>query len=79
MLRKSHSDWSHKQIVAIREIKQKMQNLPLLQIPSDKKRNLQTDASDKHWGSVFLEEGKDQKRKFKDSLNLTTTQHSKSF
>ncbi len=39
-----------------------MQTLPPLQIPSDGKRILQTDASDKYWGAVLLEEDTHGKR-----------------
>ncbi|KAG8477722.1 hypothetical protein CXB51_027570 [Gossypium anomalum] len=48
--------WTEKQTKAIQKIKQIAQEVPPLQIPSDGKRILQTDASDKYWGAVLLEE-----------------------
>ena len=50
---KSHS-WTSLQTEAIRQLKKKMTSLPTLQIPSDGKRILQTDASDQHWGAILL-------------------------
>ncbi|KAK8516554.1 hypothetical protein V6N12_038794 [Hibiscus sabdariffa] len=49
-------DLSKKQTMAVRVLKEKLQQLPPLQIPSDEKRILQTDASDKYWGAILFEE-----------------------
>ncbi|KAG8493395.1 hypothetical protein CXB51_010802 [Gossypium anomalum] len=56
MLKKNPPPWTEKQTKAIQKIKQIAQEVPPLQIPSDGKRILQTDASDKYWGAVLLEE-----------------------
>ncbi|KAK9043368.1 hypothetical protein V6N11_071713 [Hibiscus sabdariffa] len=53
--------WSTAQSKAIKTLKEILQQLPPLQIPSDGKRILQTDASDKYWGAILFEE-KDNKR-----------------
>ncbi|KAK8562834.1 hypothetical protein V6N12_010900 [Hibiscus sabdariffa] len=37
-------------------LKEKLQHLPPLQIPSEGKRILHTDASDKYWGAILFEE-----------------------
>ncbi|XP_042505523.1 uncharacterized protein LOC122082100 [Macadamia integrifolia] len=47
---------------AIHALKQLSTRLPWLQIPSDGRRILQTDASDTHWGAVLLEENPDSTR-----------------
>ena len=75
MLKKKSHSWTSLQIEAIRQLKKKMTSLPTLQIPSDGKRILQTDASDQHWGAILLEEDNTRKRRicgyksghFKDS------------
>ncbi|KAK8487576.1 hypothetical protein V6N11_066561 [Hibiscus sabdariffa] len=61
MLKKDPPQWSSAQSKAIRSLKEMLQHLPSLQIPSDGKRVLQTDASDKYWGAILFEE-KDKKR-----------------
>ncbi|KAE8719974.1 hypothetical protein F3Y22_tig00109923pilonHSYRG00045 [Hibiscus syriacus] len=61
MLKKDPPPWKDVQTKAVKVLKEKLQQLPPLQIPSDGKMILQTDASDKYWGAVQLEE-KDQKR-----------------
>ena len=75
MLKKGAQQWTPQQTEAVKRLKKEMQTLPPLQIPSDGKRVLQTDASDRHWGAVLLEEDKERKRRicgyksgsFKDS------------
>ncbi|KAG8481392.1 hypothetical protein CXB51_026151 [Gossypium anomalum] len=47
MLKKNPPPWTDKQTRAVQKIKQIAQEVPPLQIPSDGKRILQTDASDK--------------------------------
>ncbi|KAK9032984.1 hypothetical protein V6N11_018026 [Hibiscus sabdariffa] len=61
MLKKEPPRWSTAQSKAIKTLKEILQKLPPLQIPSDGKRILQTDASDKYWGAILFEE-KDKKR-----------------
>ncbi|KAK8589939.1 hypothetical protein V6N12_024328 [Hibiscus sabdariffa] len=61
MLRKDPPQWSSAQSKAMRSLKEMLQRLPPLQIPSYGKRILQTDASDKYWGAVLFEE-KDKRR-----------------
>ncbi|KAK8535312.1 hypothetical protein V6N12_056834 [Hibiscus sabdariffa] len=61
MLKKDPPQWSSAQSKAIRSLKEMLQHLPSLQIPSDGKRVLQTDASDKYWSAILFEE-KDKKR-----------------
>ncbi|KAK8508952.1 hypothetical protein V6N12_058097 [Hibiscus sabdariffa] len=56
MLKKDPPPWSKTQTMAVRVLKEKLQQLPPLQIPSDGKRILQTDASDKYWGAILFEE-----------------------
>ncbi|KAG8472716.1 hypothetical protein CXB51_034748 [Gossypium anomalum] len=56
MLKKNPPPWTEKQTKAIQKIKQIAQDVPPLQIPSNGRRILQTDASDKYWGAVLLEE-----------------------
>ncbi|KAK9010365.1 hypothetical protein V6N11_036876 [Hibiscus sabdariffa] len=48
MLKKEPPQWSTTQSKAIKTLKEILQQLPPLQIPSDGKRILQTDASDKY-------------------------------
>ena len=75
MLKKESHSWTSLQTEAIRQLKRKMISLPALQIPSDGKRILQTDARDQHWGAILLEEDNTRKRRicgyksghFKDS------------
>ncbi|KAL4388578.1 hypothetical protein GQ457_09G008110 [Hibiscus cannabinus] len=61
MLKKDPPQWSNAQTKAVKILKDKLQQLPPLKIPSDGKRVLQTDASDKYWGAILFEE-KDKKR-----------------
>ncbi|KAL4303399.1 hypothetical protein GQ457_10G020850 [Hibiscus cannabinus] len=61
MLKKDPPQWSSAQTKAVKILKDKLQQLPPLKIPSDGKRVLQTDASDKYWGAILFEE-KDKKR-----------------
>ncbi|KAK9028849.1 hypothetical protein V6N11_025986 [Hibiscus sabdariffa] len=61
MLKKEPPQWSTSQSKAIKMLKEILQQLPSLQIPSNGKRILQTDASDKYWGAILFEE-KDKKR-----------------
>ncbi|KAK9029790.1 hypothetical protein V6N11_026892 [Hibiscus sabdariffa] len=61
MLKKNPPQWSTMQSKAIKTLKNILQHLPPLKIPSDGKRILQTDASDKYWGAILFEE-KDKKR-----------------
>ncbi|KAK9011416.1 hypothetical protein V6N11_044267 [Hibiscus sabdariffa] len=56
MLRKDPPSWSSSQSKAVKVLKTKLQQIPPLQIPSDGKRILQTDASDKYWGAILFEE-----------------------
>lgn len=56
MLKKDAPPWKDAQTKAVKVLKEKLQQLPPLQIPSDGKRILQTDASDKYWGAVLFEE-----------------------
>ena len=58
----------------VKSLKVVTQSLPTLQIPSHGKRILQTDASNKYWSTVLLEEINGKRRlcgykscKFKDS------------
>ena len=48
MLKKDSPAWTDKQTLAVKNFKQIMKNLSPLHIPSDVKRILQNDASDKH-------------------------------
>ncbi|KAK8526460.1 hypothetical protein V6N12_020931 [Hibiscus sabdariffa] len=61
MLKKEPPQWSTAQSKVVKTLKDILQHLPPLQIPSDGKRILQTDASDKYWGAILFEE-KDKKR-----------------
>ncbi|KAK8515576.1 hypothetical protein V6N12_075611 [Hibiscus sabdariffa] len=61
MLKKEPPQWSTAQSKATKTLKEILQQLPPLQIPSDGKRILQTDASDKYWGAILFEE-KNKKR-----------------
>ena len=70
----SLKQWTHKKTKAVQSLKAIAQSLPTLQIPSHCKRILQTDASNKYWSAVFLEEISGKTRlcgykseKFKDS------------
>ena len=56
MLKKDAPPWKEIQTKAVKNLKELLQHLPPLQIPSDGKRILQTDASDKYWGAVLFEE-----------------------
>ncbi|KAK9047390.1 hypothetical protein V6N11_053236 [Hibiscus sabdariffa] len=58
MLKKDQPPWTKTQTIAAKVLKEKLQQLPPLQIPSDGKRILQTDASDKYWGAILFEESK---------------------
>ncbi|XP_042489805.1 uncharacterized protein LOC122069782 [Macadamia integrifolia] len=62
LLKKKAPPWSSEHSAAIQALKQLSTKLPYLQIPSDGRRILQTDASDTHWGVVLLEEAHDAKR-----------------
>ena len=44
------------QTKAVAELKEIMQDLPPLQIPSTGKRILQTDAGDEYWVAILFEE-----------------------
>ncbi|KAK9025763.1 hypothetical protein V6N11_038620 [Hibiscus sabdariffa] len=61
MLKKDPPQWSKQQTMAVKILKEKLQQLPSLQIPSSGRRILQTDASDKYSGAVLFED-KDGKR-----------------
>ena len=75
MLKKESHSWTALQTKAIQQLKENMTSLSALQIPSDGKRILQTDTSDKHRGAVLIEEDNKRKRRicsyksghFKDS------------
>jgi hypothetical protein len=56
MLMKNPPPWTSKQTAAVRALKQVIQKLPPLKIPSTGLRIVQSDASDKYWGAVLLEE-----------------------
>jgi len=56
MLKKDADSWTEKQTRAVRKLKTATQNLPALVIPSTGQRILQTDASDKYWSVVLLED-----------------------
>ncbi|XP_040964598.1 uncharacterized protein [Gossypium hirsutum] len=56
MLKKDPPPWGPKQTKAVQQLKEKTTNLPPLQIPSEGRRILQTDASDKYWGAILFEE-----------------------
>ncbi|KAK8990558.1 hypothetical protein V6N11_009250 [Hibiscus sabdariffa] len=58
MLKKEPPQWSTVQSKVVKTLKDILQHLPPLQIPSDGKRILQTDASDKYWGPFFLKKRK---------------------
>ncbi|KAL4336066.1 hypothetical protein GQ457_07G043400 [Hibiscus cannabinus] len=61
MLKKEPPQWSTAQSKAVKMLKELLQQLPPLQIPSDGRRVLQTDASDKYWGAILFEQ-KDKRR-----------------
>ncbi|KAG8492315.1 hypothetical protein CXB51_009806 [Gossypium anomalum] len=56
LLKKDPPPWSSSQTKAFQRLKELSQDLPHLKIPSDGKRILQTDASDKYWGAILFEE-----------------------
>ncbi|KAF7851347.1 hypothetical protein BT93_L4078 [Corymbia citriodora subsp. variegata] len=56
MLKKDPPPWGSKQTQAVAQLKQLLQNLPPLKIPSTGKIILQTDASDKYWAAILFEE-----------------------
>lgn len=56
MLKKNAPPWSFEQIKAVQKIKQKVQWLLALVIPTDGKIILQNDVSDLYHASTFLEE-----------------------
>ncbi|KAK8309884.1 hypothetical protein V6Z12_D02G152900 [Gossypium hirsutum] len=56
MLKKNPPPWSTAQTKAVKILKEELQQLPPLHIPSEGKRILQTDASDKYWGPILFEE-----------------------
>ncbi|KAM7516873.1 hypothetical protein LguiA_006456 [Lonicera macranthoides] len=56
MLKKDPPPWSDDQTTSVQQLKKLTQNLPPLQIPLDGKRILQTDAIDKFWAAILLEE-----------------------
>jgi len=56
MLKKDADSWTEKQTRTVRKLKTATQNLPALVIPSIGQRILQTDASDKYWSAVLLED-----------------------
>ena len=56
MLKKKPPPWGPSQTKAIQNLKEELLCLPTLYIPSDGKKILQTDASDKYWGAILLEE-----------------------
>ncbi|PKI31683.1 hypothetical protein CRG98_047893 [Punica granatum] len=61
MLKKDAPAWGSTQTKAIKELKAQLQPLPPLQIPSTGKRIHQTDASDKYWRAVLLEDLNDKR------------------
>ena len=70
----STNQWTQRETEAVKSLKAATQLLPTLQIPSHGNRILQTDASDKYWFAVLLEELKGKRRlcgyrsgKFKES------------
>ncbi|OMO69072.1 ORF I polyprotein [Corchorus olitorius] len=56
MLKGNPPQWSQKQTTAVKTLKTKALSLPTLQIPSNGMRILQTDASNKYWAAVLIEE-----------------------
>ncbi|PKI46084.1 hypothetical protein CRG98_033539 [Punica granatum] len=56
MLKKDAPSWGSSQTKAIKELKAQLLSMLPLQISSTGKRILQTDASDRYWGVVLLEE-----------------------
>ena len=61
MLKKDAPSWGAEQIEAVRILKEIAKNPPPLKIPREGKRILQTDASDRYWGTVLIEEIEGQK------------------
>ncbi|WVZ08580.1 hypothetical protein V8G54_021926 [Vigna mungo] len=53
--------YTKEQTKAVQQIKKVAQNPPALKIPGDGNRSLQTDASDRYWGAVLIEEIHDKK------------------
>ncbi|KAK9011411.1 hypothetical protein V6N11_044262 [Hibiscus sabdariffa] len=62
MLKKETPPWKEMQTKVVKTLKEKLQQLPPLQIPSDGKIILQTDASEKYWGAVLFEESKGKRK-----------------
>jgi hypothetical protein len=56
MLKKDVDPWTEKQTQAVRQLKTATQILHALVIPSTGQHILQTDASDKYWSVVLLED-----------------------
>ncbi|CAA7022301.1 unnamed protein product [Microthlaspi erraticum] len=56
MLTKNPPQWAKRQTEAVKRLKIEIQKQPTLQIPSTGTRILQTDASDKYWGAILIEE-----------------------
>ncbi|XP_058189299.1 uncharacterized protein LOC131306886 [Rhododendron vialii] len=63
LLKKNPPPWSTHCTKAIKNLKAIAKTLPPLAIPSDGKRVLQTNASDRYCGAVLLEENSNHKRK----------------
>ena len=63
MLRKDAPSWSSEQTTVVKILKNLTQDLPPLQIPSQGRRILQTDASDEFWGAMLIEEQSDGSRR----------------
>ncbi|KAK9174634.1 hypothetical protein WN944_029671 [Citrus x changshan-huyou] len=56
LLKKKPPEWNADHTIAVTTLKQIAQNPPPLKLITDGKRILQTDASDKSWGAILLEE-----------------------
>ena len=56
LLKKSPLEWNFVHTEAIQQLKKLAEKLPLLQIPGQGKRILQTDASDEYWAVALFEE-----------------------
>jgi len=61
MLKKNAPPWGAEQTEAVRILKEIAKNPSPLKIPGKGKRILQTDASDRYWGTVLIEEIEGQK------------------
>ncbi|KAL4388539.1 hypothetical protein GQ457_09G023790 [Hibiscus cannabinus] len=61
MLKKDPPQWSAAQSKAVKLLKEILQHLPPLQIPSYGKRIIQADASDKYWRAILFKQN-DKKR-----------------